>query len=242
MKKTPKKAAPKKSKTKLPPTPGMGARRPSRPPTPAAPPAPPAEPMQTIKVPARYFSIKARYVVMKPPMTEFDKCPRCDGKHKKLKPKKFLKPMQFFDYDKDGKPELTSQASYWVKCPKTKEPVILFDRVDTGETVANCVLETVQENAVKDICEAEDKRILDELKSYTETKTPTESIITATYKGKGKKGKWTAKATISDTQAWVYDPNAPGRIVPGTKAEAKAQRARVKAQEAAVKKGKGKKK
>ena len=196
------------------------------------------------------FKISMSWVVMLPPPTSLEKCPRCEKPHKKLKPLALKKPMEF--YGPDGK--LYGRASNWAMCPKTKEPIVLFDRADTGESLLNLVTK----QAVDDICKQEDAKFLSEIssmvgKTKTTTKATSGDVLEKRGKWVKKKGKrgqevWVpdpalnpnpskveVKATMSDVQTWVYDPNAPGRMVPGTKAEAKAQRARVKAQEKAAK-------
>lgn len=184
------------------------------------------------------FEISLNWVVMHPPPTELEKCPRCEKRHKKLKPLKLKKPMDF--YGPDGK--LFARASHWAVCPKTKEPIVLLDRADMGQTIENVVIKQAADDIAKEI----DKEILGDLAKMT--KEPP---------AKEKKGRWVkkkvvktqevwvddpepksrieVKATLGPGQAWVYDPNAPHRMVPGTKAEAKAQRARVRAQEKAAK-------
>jgi hypothetical protein len=201
------------------------------------------------KLPAK-FKITMNWVVLHPPPTSLEKCPRCEKPHKKLKPLKLKKPMEFFG--PDGKPY--GRASHWAQCPKTKEPIILFDRADVGQSVENLVMK----QAVDDICKAEDAKFLSEIdsivgKTKTTTKATSGEVLEKRGKWVKKKGKrgqevWVpdpdlnpnpsrveVKATLGPMQAWVYEPNAPGRMVPGTKAEAKAQRARVKAQEKAAK-------
>lgn len=204
------------------------------------------------KLPAK-FQISLSYVVWHPPPTSLEKCPRCEKPHKKLKPLKLKKPMDFYG-GPDGK--LFARASYWAQCPKTKEPIVLFDRPDAGESILNLVTKT----AVDDICKEEDAKFLSEISSVvgnTKTETKATSGVLEKrgkwVKKKGKRGQdvWVpdpalnpnpskveVKATMSDVQTWVYDPNAPQRIVPGTKKEAKAQAARVKAQAQKAKGGK----
>lgn len=216
------------------------------------------------------YSIQLDTLVLHPPPTSIEKCPRCGKKHKSIKPKKLGKPMEFYAYDpppSDPKtpkvaprpeakptPRLVSRASYWAVCPKTKEPIVLFDRVDRGSTIENIVVK----QAVDDIVREEDKRFLDSLKGFA-SKTG--------KRGKGKKNDApvasTITATFGPTQTWVaswgpaevslasgpppkkgkkqktplvYDPNAPERIVPGTEKVRAEQAARVRAQEKAAKK------
>jgi hypothetical protein len=199
-----------------------------------------------VKPPTK-FKISLSYVVWHPPPTALEKCPRCEKPHKKLKPLKLKKPMDFYD-GPDGK--LFARASYWAQCPKTKEPIVLFDRPDAGESILNLVTKT----AVDDICKEEDAKLLSEISSVVgNTKTGTKATSGVLerrgkwVKKKGKRGQevWVkdrtpksrveVKATLGPMQAWVFDPNAPERIVPGTKTKAKAQAARVKAQEKAMK-------
>jgi len=165
---------------------------------------------------------KLNMVVLLPPPTALKSCPRCTNPHKKFVPLKFQKPMVFLDSTET----LQAKASHWALCPKTKEPFILFDQVDKGES----------QQSVEDIAAAEDKEVLHSLSTWTAS-YPTPK--------KGKKGKEKQKpsttqvtATFGPATTWVYDPNAPSRMVPGTKKEAAAQAKRVKTQ---VRKAKEKK-
>ena len=150
------------------------------------------------------FKINLNWVAILPPPTELKACPRCEKPHKKLKPLKFAKPMLILD--STGK--LTAKASHWFACPKTKEPVILFDRVDAGESILNLV----QQQAVQDIQKAEDKVFLDSISalvgkkgSKKSSKKPKRAPKTETVV--------TAKATLSDMQTWSWSLEDP----PGVK-------------------------
>lgn len=165
------------------------------------------------------YKVNLNYMVMLPPPKSLDQCPRCGKPHKKIKPLKFLKPMEFFTKGTKGKDKgksvLSARSSHWFLCPKTKEPVIFFDHYVTAENIENYVAKTMADDIATQI----DKELLAELKTLAEQ--PKRQEIRVRYKG----GK---------TQAWVYDPNALERVVPGTKKEAAAQRARVLAQEKAT--------
>jgi hypothetical protein len=202
-------------------------------------PKPKARPLKAeFKLPAK-FEINLNYVVVYPPPTALAKCPRCEKPHKKLKPLKLKKPMEF--HSPDGK--FFVRASYWVPCPKTKEPVILFDRVDRGQSLENMVIkqgaEDIARQIDKEILADLDKEILADLAKIA--KVPERVPGKAAKPVKKRGGKETPVAeqssvtvTFGDTKAGVFDPNAPERIVPGTKSQARAQRARVKVQEKAV--------
>lgn len=82
------------------------------------------------KKPTKYV-VKLNSVIEHPPPMALKPCPRCGEEHKKIAPKKFGTPMEFFTEKK-----LTQRASHWVLCPKTKEPVILFDRYSRTVTQA----------------------------------------------------------------------------------------------------------
>lgn len=167
---------------------------------------------------------KAQYVmnldpvVMLAPPTELERCPRCEKPHQSLKPKKLTKPMMFN----------TCSVSYWALCPTTKEPIIFFDRF-TKVPMRNEVEKVITDQSAKDIAEEIDKDVLNSLGTWTATYTTT---------GKGKKGKkgkaepMRIEASFGPATTWVYDPNAPERMVPGSKEEADKQAARVRAQEA----------
>jgi len=147
--------------------------------------------------------IKFNWVALLPPPTALEKCPRCEKPHKKLKPVKFAKPMEFID--STGK--FFARASHWTLCPKTKEPVIFFDRADAGESILNLVTQT----AVQDIQQAEDKRFLDSIsalvgkKGSKKPKKPKQAPKTETV--------ITAKAPLSDMQTWSWSLEDP----PGVK-------------------------
>lgn len=170
------------------------------------------------------YKIDLNYVVMLPPPTALKACPRCGKEHKKIKPLKFTKPMEFFSKatkgKKKGQPVLSARSSHWFLCPKLKEPVIFFDHYVTSENIENYIIK----KSADDIAEQIDKELLADLKKFSEQ--PKQQEITLRYKKGNKKTK----------QHWVFDPNAPERVVPGTKKQADEQRARVKAQEAAVRK------
>jgi hypothetical protein len=200
-----------KTKTKLPPTPGMGARRPTRPPPPPAPLPAKEEPPKERMLKAKY-NIDFNSIVFLPPLTSLEKCPRCEKPHKRIKPLKFKKPMRFWRKGDDGQMKLMDQASHWFMCKRTKEPVVLFDRVDQGLVILN----TVADQAVKEICEAEDKKFLDSISTWTATYK-----MKPKGKGKGKGAKKVAeemhiKASFGPTTTWVYDPNHPSRMVPAS--------------------------
>lgn len=170
---------------------------------------------------ARTFKVKYVVnldpVVMLAPPTELEKCPRCEKPHKKLKPKKLTRPMLFSN----------CSVTYWVLCPATKEPIIFFDRF-TKVLFENDIEKAVADRAAKDIAAEIDKDVLSSLSTWTATYTTAE-------KKKGKKGKaepMQITASFGPATTWVYDPNAPERIVPGSKEEHDKQVASVRAQEA----------
>lgn len=153
-----------------------------------------AEPMK--------LKISLDCVAIHPPPTSIDECPRCEKEHKKLKPLKFKRPMQFFRAGADGKPVMTSQASHWAQCPKTKEPIIFFDRVNVGESIENAVMR----QAVDDICKEEDAKFLSEITSAVgKTKTTTRAVWA---KAPGSESTVSVKTELGDVQTWVYDPKA----------------------------------
>lgn len=169
------------------------------------------------------YRVNLSYVVMLPPPTAVGQCPRCGKPHKKIKPLKFaIKPMEFFSKltkgKNKGKEVLSARASHWFLCPKLKEPVIFFDHYVTPESIENYVAK----KAADDIANQIDKEVLADLKAFAE---PKQQVITVRYKGGNEAKK----------DHWVFEPNAPERIVPGTKKQAREQRARVRAQERAVK-------
>lgn len=86
---------------------------------------------KTTKLPTKYV-ITMNNVIEHPPLTELKPCPRCESKHGRIDPKKFRHPMEFFNAE--GK--VVQRASHWVLCPKTKEPIILFDRYSCTVTKA----------------------------------------------------------------------------------------------------------
>lgn len=147
--------------------------------------------------PLTKYSFSIDYVILHPPPTALDKCPRCEKTHKRIKPLKLGKPMNF--YDPMGK--LTAIASHWAACPKTKEPVVLFDRAETGKSNSTMTVKMASVTGVAPEKKPQQLRV---------------------------------KYVGGKTQSWVFDPNSVERIVPGTKKEAAAQRARVRAQEKAA--------
>lgn len=199
----------------------------------------PPKPPPKDETPPEKRTLKAKWnldfnsIVFLPPLTSLEKCPRCEKAHKRIKPLKFKKPMQFWRKDAEGQPKLMDQASHWFMCKRTKEPVILYDRVDQGLVILN----TVAEQSVKDICAEEDKRFLDSVSTWTATyKMP--------KKGKGKGTKKAAEsmkitATFGPTTTWVYDPNHPSRMVPAVTPQGEEMLSL--AAGPAPKKGKGKK-
>lgn len=124
-------------------------------------------------------------VVMLAPPTELERCPRCEQPHKKLKPKKFMRPMLF----------PSSSASYWVLCPAAKEPVIFFDRFT----------KPIEKNVEKTISDKAD--VLNSLSTWTYT--------TAGKKGKKSKAKpMQITASFGPATTWVYDSTRRGARCP----------------------------
>lgn len=121
-----------------------------------------------------------------------------------------------------GTPEDRVQSSYWFLCPVTREPGIYLDRYVTPENLPQFL---AQDPAVS-MGALEDAAFLRKLRAlgYTaqKAKPATET-------------KYEIHAQWSDPVWLVYDPNAPERVVPGTKEEAREQQARVEAQALKVK-------
>jgi hypothetical protein len=131
-----------------------------------------------------------------PPPTKLD-CPRC-GKTHKIKPKKFAKPMQFFNVPAKEGDKPTNSASYWALCPKTKEPIILFDRANLAASIENVLVK----DFAKQIAEEEDKQFLADM-----------AAMTAGKKRKAKKNLRNEKGVVTSTitmkfagkpQVWQY--------------------------------------
>lgn len=87
------------------------------------------------KRPTKYV-MKMNNVILHPTPTALKPCPRCEKEHKKIVPQKFGIPMDF----RDRKGKFVERASHWVLCPKTKEPVLLFERWSRTVTKATFTL------------------------------------------------------------------------------------------------------
>ncbi len=175
---------------------------------------------------AKKVDVQIQTVFMVPPLKHVEQCPRCGGAHK-IKAKKLLKPFRVeFNPPAEGeKPLDPIVSSFWAMCPKTKEPIILFDHYVTTEDI-------LKRNIVKDLASQIDKDVINSINASMDKETIDSlkgipSAMTISYDGplpgeKPKKGKGKGKKGIVATAVWSY--NAAYTLPVDEKAEAKFEK------------------
>jgi hypothetical protein len=126
-------------------------------------------------------------VILLPPPVALKACPRCGKPHKKFKARKFTKPMEFFGLVA-MKPVVVARSSYWLLCPKLKEPIIFYDQYITAQNVEDFVAKSMADEVAAQI----DKEVLSDLQSFaasTKKRKGKPEEIRVRFKG-GKAQKW----------------------------------------------------
>ena len=198
-------------------------------------------------------------VIQVPTPTSIKECPRCGKTHLKLRVRKFKKPVKVADRlaDSWAACPMTHEPiilfTYFIRAATVEKEVMdqLADQLaseidkeilaDITSYVTGFQKKNPAGNVVTSTTASSDEQpprqmiTLGYAGGESETWTYSDPFGSAVSlaagppkKGKGKKGK--------KGKALVYDPNAPGRIVPGSQEEHDAQVARVRAQEKAAKK------